>query len=225
MSVNLVSSESEEEPDESTPVTSPCCRAGLYIAQTTLTDANGQRLNEMGLFTSVPLNPGAFVGLYNGHWWDVDAYEAIPQAQKLRLDRYSISTSGDQDGEIVVSPPLTGERPNPQIYPLSMSNEPSALSQANCVLQEYSFLLDEVDVDPDAVPEERQTDEFIGAGLMICRRVGKNRELYWHYGNAYPRPYRVGRSCRLPPRNQRQDPLTVLELIPRDACSLNVREA
>ena len=229
MAISLDSSDSEDSEEvnarQITHVTHPGCRPNLYVSRTTLYSQPGERLDEMGIFTSVPLQPGQFVGLYNGTWWDMDAYQSIPNPRRASLDRYSIGTSGDQDGEIVVSPPLVNGQPSPAAHPLAMANEPQQLSSANCVLVEFNFLLDEVDVDPNSVPEERQDDEYCAVGLVVCRPVGSNRELLWHYGRNYPRPtWSAGKACRAPRRNRWEDPLVVLGRIPPDCCSLDVRQ-
>ena len=223
-SVNLISSESEDEDIVQErviiPVTSAGCRPNLYIAQTSLP---GTSSDQFGLFTRVKLEVGQFIGFYNGHFYDVDAYENIPHAQQLALNEYAISTD-DSEGQLVISPPLTWPRPDPSIYPLPMANESAEYGVTNAMLVEYSFLIDELDVDPSTVDEDRVDDEFVGCGLVVCRSIGQNREITWSYGAGFPRKYKPGRSCKRPRRNQMENPVDMLGRIPRDCVSLDVRD-
>ena len=226
-SINLVSSESEDDEvvqDRAVhPIASPCCRPNLYYAQTTLTDENGVRLNQFGLFTSVSLGVGAFISMYNGDWYDYDYYESLPSARRLRLNEYAIQTD-DSEGSLVVAPPLAGTRPDPNRYPASMANEPQAQLQANAMLVEHSFLIDDINVDASTVDQERVDDEFVGVGLVACRQIGPHREIFWSYGGNFPRRYTAGRGCRSPRRSLIENPIDIIGRIPRDACSLDVRD-
>ena len=58
--LNLLSDESDDEQDVQ-HVYSPCCRNGLYTAQTKLAGPDGGRLSFRGLFASKSLCVGAFV--------------------------------------------------------------------------------------------------------------------------------------------------------------------
>lgn len=225
-SVNLVSSESEDDEivqnRAMTHINHPACRPNLYYAQTMLTDQNGTRLDELGLFTSEALPIGSFVGLYTGEWYDEQCYESLDDAERAARDRYAITTS-DDEGNVIVSPPLQGARPNPMQHPMTTSNEPQEGRQANSILTTYRFLLDDVDTDPDTVDDERHDDEFVGVGLLVCRSVGRHQEIVWHYGASYARPrYKEGRTCNPPPRNRMQNPLDVIGRVPRNACSVDV---
>lgn len=116
-SVNLVSSESEDEAVLKERVgwslrRSPACRQDLYCSQTTLTDTQGVRLDQVGLFTKVSLPVGAFICMYNGDWYDSAFYESMATWQRERLDEFAIQTE-DSHGVLVVAPPLTGVRPHP----------------------------------------------------------------------------------------------------------------
>ena len=225
-SINLVSSESEEEDIVQnrviTPIHNPSCRQNLYYAQTMLTDQNGVRLNELGLFTAEALPIGSFVGLYTGEWYDEQYYESLDDAERAARDRYAITTT-DDEGNVIVSPPLQGMRPNPLQHPMTTSNEPQEDRQANSILTTYRFLLDEVNTDSNTVDEERHDDEYVGIGLISCRNIGRHQEIVWHYGASYARPrYKEGRTCDPPPRNRMENPLDVIGRIPRNACSVDV---
>ena len=82
--LNLIRSEDEER--DVTPIRHPSCRANLYYAPTTLTDETGTPLSQLGLFTSARLNVGEFLCLYNGEWYDVDAYASEPAAPERVRD-------------------------------------------------------------------------------------------------------------------------------------------
>jgi hypothetical protein len=225
--VNLVSSESEDEEAVRgrviMPVRAPGCRPDLYVARTPLTDAGTSRADQLGLYTRAKLEVGQFIGFYNGHFYDVDYYERLPDAERIPLNEYAISIE-DSEGQLVVAPPLTGARPDWRVYPLSMSNEAVEHGVTNAMLVEYSFLLDELDVDPASVDEDRADDEFAACGLVVCRTIGANREITWSYGSGFPRRYTPGRSCRAPHRNRMENPIDVIGRIPRDCVSLDVRD-
>ena len=103
-----------------------------------------------------------------------------------------------------------------------MANEPQAQRIANAMLIEYSFLIDEVSADPSTIDEERVDDEFVGVGIVCCRQIGAHREVFWSYGDHFPRRYTAGRTCRAPPRNAMENPRDILGRIPRDCVSLDV---
>ena len=90
--LNLLSDESDEEQDGE-HVYSPCCRNGLYIAQTKLAGSDGGRLPFRGLFASKALCVGAFVGFYTGDWYTPKKLESMPDVR--RRNEYAVSTSGD----------------------------------------------------------------------------------------------------------------------------------
>ena len=102
--LNLLSDESDEEQDGE-HVYSPCCRNGLYIAQTKLAGSDGGRLPFRGLFASKSLCVGAFVGFYTGDWYTPEKLESMPDVR--RRNEYAVSTSGDSRcDEIICSPPV-----------------------------------------------------------------------------------------------------------------------
>ena len=224
-SVNLISSESEDDEVVQNrvmiPVTSPGCRTDLYIARTSMAEEGGTRPEQLGLFTRVKLEVGQFIGLYNGPFYDVDAYESLPDARRIPLNEYAISTQ-DSEGELVIAPPLSGARPDPSTYPLAMANETNEYSVTNAILIEYTFLIDELDVDPATIDEDRVDDEFVACGLVAARLIGANREITWSYGSGFPRRYKAGKSCRAPRRNSMENPIDILGRIPRDCVSLDV---
>ena len=225
--VNLVSSESEDDDVLQTrvvmPVNCPSCRPNLYVARNTTLTNVGTRPDQLGLYTRVKLEVGQFIGFYNGPFYDIDTYENLPDAQRIALNEYAISID-DAEGALVIAPPLTGTRPDWKVYPLSMANEAVEHGTTNAMLVEYSYLLDELDVDPATVDEERSDDEFVACGLVVCRPIGANREITWSYGSGFPRRYTPGKACRAPSRNQMENPIDVIGRIPRDCVSLEVRD-
>ena len=212
--ISLLSDESDEE-EAGTPVHNPCCRPGLYIAQTKLTDASGQRLPFRGLFTGSTLPPGAFVGLYTGDFFTAENYAARPDSR--RRNEYAISISGDvRCDDIVVSTPVKrGTVADAASYPIALANEPGPYETANCILTEYKFTQDEL-THPNAIPDDMDGEELCGVGLVTTRRVGAHRELTWHYGRHYHRRYDVGKTSSLPKGMRPEDPLKVLQRIPND---------
>ena len=79
--LNLLSDESDEEQDGE-QVYNPCCRHGLYVAQTKLSGPGGERLPFRGVFASKPLRTGAFVGFYTGEWYTPETLESMPDVRR-----------------------------------------------------------------------------------------------------------------------------------------------
>ena len=205
--LNLLSDESDEEQDGE-HVYSPCCRNGLYIAQTKLAGSDGGRLPFRGLFASKSLCVGAFVGFYTGDWYTPEKLESMPDVR--RRNEYAVSTSGDaRCDEIICSPPVQRHRIDEMKYPVGLANEPGKYSTANCMLVEYKFTMDEL-TDPSLVPEDLHGEEIVAIGIVTTRVVGAHRELTWHYGSSYRRSYDVGRPTRLPRGLRPEDPIVAL---------------
>ena len=206
MSINLISSESDDEPTENVQnINHPCSRNGLYVARTKLYDVEGKRMDHNGLFTSQQIKKGDFILFYTGEFYTEDAYRKLRDV-RLR-NEYAISLEND----IVVSPPLNGMRPDPTLHPGSMANEPSPGSHSNAILMEYDFTVDELSVPASDIDENIHSldDDFQAVGLVSCRDIGKYREIVWSYGSSFPRPYSIGKPCKAPKRREIQDPLRV----------------
>ena len=167
--LNLLSDESDEE-QEGQHVYSPCCRNGLYIAQTKLAGSDGGRLPFRGLFASKSLGVGAFVGLYSGDWYTPEKLESMPDVR--RRNEYAVSTSGDSRcDEIICSPPAQRHRIDEVKYPVGLANEPGKYSTANCMLVEYKFTMDEL-TDPSLVPEDLHGEEIVAIGIVTTPSFG-----------------------------------------------------
>jgi hypothetical protein len=212
--INLLSDESDDEEQAGTPVYSSCCRGGLYVGQTKLTDPSGQRFSFRGLYSATTLPPGAFVGFYTGQFFTPESYSA--RSDSRRRNKFAISINGDiRSEEIVVSPPVIRGTVDATHYPLALANEPAPQDKANCVLCQYKFTMDEL-THPSLVPDEMHGEELVGVGLVTMRRVGAHRELAWYYGPHFHRTYTVGKACSLPKGLRPEDPLTVLGQIPNE---------
>ena len=220
--INLLSDESDDEQD-GVPVHNPCCRHGLYVAQTKLACPDGQRLPFKGLFTSQPLPIGAFVGLYTGEWYTAEQLESKPDVR--RRNEYAVSTSGDaRCDEVICSPPVR-RGIDASKYPAGIANEPGKDSTARCMLCEYKFTMDEL-VQPDLVPEELHGEDIAAIGLVTTRPIGAHRELTWHYGPHYRRNYEVGKPTQLPQGVRVEDPIIALGgRIPNEGVCLFVHGA
>ena len=224
--ISLVSSDSDDEDDNGiiSIIGHPCCRTHLYVANTKLTNEQGGRLSFLGLFTARPIKKGSFIGFYSGDWWKEDAYKQQGASTLNASNRYAIRTSD----ELIVCPPMSrNRRPDPEMYPIGMANEPNALGEANSMLTEYSFCVDELDVSASKIDEDRWDDDFIAVGLIACRNIGRHREILWSYGGSYApvRPYSVGKNCKAPSKRSLQDPLDVFVTgIPLEAVSYKVRQ-
>lgn len=209
--MNLISSESDESDDDGAEdIDHECCRPALYVAPTRLTDhTTGRRHDFLGLFTRRKIRKGEFIGFYTGDWFTERAYNRLRAAQRAQRDIYAISASSG----LILSPPVgRNRRPTAKDYPISMANEPSHYDEANAILREYSFNFDEVE---DGLEEARFDEDFDAIGLIACRDIGRNREILWFYGAAFPRPYHVGKQCKVPANEE--DPMKMFGYIPLTA--------
>ena len=216
-SLNTSDDDSLSDDDEFLPIRHSCCRQNLYISQTKLTNENGQRLPFWGLFTSEKLKPGDFVGFYTGEWWDPHAYER--RSNKKKLNEYALNTSN----ELIISPPIEAYgRPDMEKHPISMCNEPSAFETANAFVAEFQFRVDEINIEKDKIDKDRHDEYFPACGLVMCKTIGRNREILWTYGGN-PRPYRAGKNCKRPKKSQWKKPYDVLGQIPPCAVPIHIR--
>ena len=212
--VNLISSESDDSDDEGNDVDHECCRDGLYVSQSRLYEENGGRANFLGLFTKNKIKAGSFIGFYAGEWFTERRYNRLAAKGRALRDKYAISCSSG----LIISPPIgRDKRPDFRKFPISMANEPSLYGAANAILREYTFNFDEIE---DGIEDERFDEDFYAVGLVACRDIGSNREILWHYGAAYPRPYSVGKKCRVPANEE--DPISLFEHIPLSAVPAHI---
>jgi hypothetical protein len=219
ISLNTSDDSSSDESDRE-EVEHDCCIDGLYVKRTKLHDANGRRHTFRGLFTSKPLKRGEFLGFYTGNWWDPERYERLATAKKRALDRYAVTTFSG----LVLSPPLRQGLVTMK-HPLAMMNEPNPYSESNAMMVEYEFCIDELDLSEKEKLklEDRWDEDFPAVGLVMCKSVGKHKEILWTYGASYPRPYRIGKSCKAPRKSSLQDPLQVFEAIPPCAVPIRIK--
>ena len=111
----------QNEVEEYLPSKSRMCIPRIYIARSILHDPSGVRYDFWGLFSERDIVKGEFIGMYNGIWKHKD--------QSFEFGhRYAIELSYG----MMVAPP--GQRPDPQLYPIAMANEPCPGSKANATL-------------------------------------------------------------------------------------------
>ena len=81
----------------------------------------------------------------------------------------------------------------------------------------YQFNFDELE---DGMDEARFDEDFDAIALVACRDIGRNREILWFYGSSYPRPYTVGKQCKMP--QNAEDPSQLFQYIPLSAVPTNI---
>jgi len=150
----------------------PCLRPFLSVAQTTLVhpDTNA-RYPFDGLFTTVDLPKGAFLGFYSGSFRD---------GEYRGRDAYVFSLS-----TVHVRPRKSRGRVDPTRYPLAMCNEPAAGTDANVSAVEFSKAR-------DVIPRLPPNTDIAAVAFYTCRAVKAGAELFVHYGGAYDRRHYVG---------------------------------
>lgn len=168
----------------------PYVRPFLSISQTTLSDpSTGKRYKFNGLFTSVPLPRGSFLGFYNGKY--------VEGEYRGKKNSYTMSTSS---GAIV--PELIKGKVDGRKYPLAMTNEPAVGEKANVVITEFHKA-------KGVIPQLPPGQNIDAIGFYTSEDVPAGVELFVHYGYAFSRAgYEVGsrgRSLRVSERETPQD--------------------
>ena len=176
-------------------------RPFLAVSRTTLSDpATGERYPFAGLFTTVDLPAGAFLGFYNGK---------IRDGEYRGKDRYCISGS-----EVHVRPVKTKGVVRPEEYPLAMVNEPPPDTEANTSIVEFSTA-------GGVVPGLPSKTSIFAIGFFTCAPVRAGSELFVNYGKGYDRSHypnpldvpvsrMVGKTCRPPLKAQRERPVDMM---------------
>jgi hypothetical protein len=170
----------------------------LRVARTLL-EHGGRRLEFGGLFTTASLPKYTFLGLYTGECLDSDDEDAAA----------SVYAVAPPTGGIMVPRVDSDGRVDPNLYPMSMVNEPPGGTVANATLLDWR-------------------DE--GLALHATRDISAGEEIYWHYGNLYsrrhyPRNMTVGTPSTVKNRDipLDQHPRRFLEArgvpLPEDTCS------
>lgn len=174
----------DEDVYEYLPIHYNGCIPELYVARSRLLNAvTGQRYDFWGLFCERNIRSGEFIGMYNGIW--------IHSGHTFEFgNRYAIELSHG----MMVAPP--GQRPDPQLYPIAMANEPQSGTTANAFLHEWVFGREDV----ENIPQDVHDEHFFGAGLVACADIPQNTEITWYYSATYDkiRDYQVGVSCAIP---------------------------
>lgn len=157
----------------------PFIRPFLAVAQTTLRAPDGDaRLPFNGLFTTVDLPAGAFLGFYSGTFRD------LPAAGYRGRNHYAFSAS---DQYVVPRATLRspeGERTvDPARYPLAMCNEPARGRAANVAVKEHTR------AGAGVLPHLPTRTPIVALGFYTCRAVRAGEELFVHYGKAYTRTH------------------------------------
>ena len=167
------------------PVPGPWVREKLYIAQTQLTGANGQRLDEYGLFASDDIAAGSYIGAYSGTF--MPATKFMTQAkQKKAMMRHAVQlvfdkVDGRQDPSqmLFILPKEHTGTDFVREHPVQMLNEPPENGIANTFLFQQRF-------DREVQTGYRTDNQYYSAVLVYTTTmVPAHQELYIHYGDEY----------------------------------------
>jgi hypothetical protein len=167
----------------------PFVRPFLAVSQTTLTNVNGKRHPFHGLFTTLDIPKGGFIGFYNGE------YHQTEKPYNGR-DAYVFTTS---DGYI--KPSRKKKAVDPAAYPIAMMNEPRPSESANVCAVELSSA-------KNVIPHRKPSTKIGAVGVYACRKIKAGEEIFINYGRHYKRnhydnpdgidPYKlVGPPCKI----------------------------
>lgn len=163
----------------------------LRVARTTITDGNGNRLEEPGLFYdgTEPLPPNSFIGVYSYDRVAPAGDAALAVLSKLQLSRlgkYALFLTNDST--LLVDVP-----PNYTRHPLTASNEPESGGKSNCTMEGAKV--------QTTTAVEGEFREFYVIALYSCESsIMPHEELLWNYGKDYAPirkevGYKAGPSC------------------------------
>ena len=179
----------------------PCIRPFLSVSRTTLSDpVTGNRYPFNGLFASIDIPAGSFLGFYNG---------TIKDGEYKGNNRYVFSMSS----AYVVPPSIKG-RVDAYMYPLAMVNEAPANGFANACIIEFTSA-------KGVIPSLSPKTEISAIGYFTCFDVEAGEELFINYGKTYNRSHYsnpdgvsssslVGKGCHVL-KNKRETPLQMME--------------
>lgn len=182
----------------------PFLRPFLAVAPTTLADpATGRPYPFSGLYTTVDLPKGAFLGFYNGVFKDGsyggrDAYVFSLSEVHIRPGRpRGKKSSGAVD---------------PLRHPLAMCNEPPVGTRANVCAVEMTRA-------KDTLPGLPAKTRISALAFFTCRPVAGGQELFVHYGPQYHRGHYtpppgsdavVGEACYVA-KPERETPMQMMQ--------------
>jgi hypothetical protein len=147
----------------------PFLRPFLAVAQTTLTDpTTGECYPFNGLYTTVNLPKGSFLGFYNGDFED---------GEFRGRDSYVFSLSN-----VHIRPQKVKGRIDSTRYPLAMCNEPPVSTVANVHVYEFSKA-------KGVIPQLKPTADVSALAFYTGRDVKGGAELFVHYGSHYDRSH------------------------------------
>ena len=207
------------EADRIAPSPLAVARPGLYVGTSNV--IGWWKGGGLGLFSAEPIQAGGLIGFYTGIWFKEEDYSELPEAQRLRLDEYAVTTESEleqsHNGPImVVSPPfhddVRADRPDPALYPMAFANEATAPLTANAAFTPVQLNADDV---YGAIPDDQADGEWLGLAVYACRDIGRHREILVHYGSTFPRlrhGYSAGKPC-VPPTHMLQ-PANALGPVP-----------
>lgn len=157
----------------------PYHRPFLATARTTLRDpTTGEQFPFQGLYTTVDLPAGAFLGFYNGVFRD---------GSFRGRDAYVFALSN-----VYIRPKKKRGVVDAWQYPLAMCNEPELGKVANVYTVEFTRA-------KDVIPHLHPKTEVAALGFYTCRPVKGGEELFVHYGKYYDRSHYYNPNGR-PPR-------------------------
>ena len=147
----------------------PFLRPFLAVAQTTLKNPKtGKRYPFNGLFTTVHLRKGSFLGFYSG---------AFKDGEFRGRDAYVFSLSN-----VYIQPTKVKGRIDATRYPLAMCNEPPPSTDANVCAVEFSKAR-------GVIPQLPPNTDISALAFYTCRDVKGGEELFVHYGSRYDRSH------------------------------------
>ena len=168
------------------PFPGPWVGKNLYIAQTLLTDANGLRLKEYGLFTSEDIKAGSYLGAYSGTFMPAVKFNKLAKRNK-DMKRHAVQLvfnviDGNQDPSqmLFILPQEHTVADFVKKHPMQMMNEPPEGGIANTTFLQHRY-------DREIVKSTYRTDTEWWAGVLVYATtdVEAGEELYIHYGTEY----------------------------------------
>ena len=189
------------------PVRGPWVGKHIYVAQTTLTGADGKRLKQWGVFSSRPVRAGQYICTFTGNFMPKSKFESRAK-RKPKMRRHAVELDFDSVGndkeESVMLYTIPEEEENfASRHVAQCLNEPPLTMQANVKFFQHQY----ADV---------EKNKFVSAVLVYAAEpVPADTELFLHYGAGYDEErkrnkYQAGDPAAWPEKLEHTPPMHVV---------------
>ena len=136
----------------------------------------GQPIGQAGLFTTVTIPKGAWIGFYTGHGLLNAEYRSLTEEQREDLARYAAMSNLNNHAYTWCPPYEANNMPDFTKHAMAAVNEPDSEQVANVIALATMM---EIPLDDGTSPH------FAVMSFFACKEIPANAELLWTYGPGY----------------------------------------